>query len=80
MKKHFPFVPRRSIQVGKAIAKHGREKFIVATKFGISFSPEGLSFDSSPATIRKQVPTTGGDQTIKTLPLIVTDIGGCSRA
>jgi aryl-alcohol dehydrogenase-like predicted oxidoreductase len=27
--------------VGKAIAKHGREKFIIATKFGIVFGPEG---------------------------------------
>ena len=54
----YPFPPAAA-QIGKAIAKHGREKFIVATKFGMTLGPEGQPWagvpDSSPATIRKQV-------------------------
>ena len=41
--------------MGKAIAKHGRDKFIIATKFGILPSSTGLVPDSSPATIRSQL-------------------------
>lgn len=42
--------------VAKAIAKHGRDKFIIATKFGIKFDPAtGLSFDSSPENIKAQL-------------------------
>lgn len=38
--------------IAKAIAKHGRDKFIIATKFGSS--PTGGAPDSSTATIHKQ--------------------------
>jgi aryl-alcohol dehydrogenase-like predicted oxidoreductase len=41
--------------VGKAIAKHGRDKFVIATKFGIVLKDGGLAFDSSPANIRAQL-------------------------
>lgn len=42
--------------VGKALAKHGRDKFVVATKCGIVPHPEKrLDFDSRPETIRWQV-------------------------
>jgi len=41
--------------VGKAIAKHGRDKFIVATKFGIVMKDGGLGYDASPANIRAQL-------------------------
>jgi aryl-alcohol dehydrogenase-like predicted oxidoreductase len=41
--------------VAKALAKHGRSKFIVATKFGIDFSNPSSPYDSSPAMIRKQL-------------------------
>ena len=43
-------------QVGKALKKHGREKFVVATKFGLAFTPEGgIAPDCRPATIRAQL-------------------------
>ncbi len=42
--------------VGKAIAIHGREKFIIATKFGIAFDQQGTRIISgSEATIRSQL-------------------------
>ena len=41
--------------LGKAIKKYGRDKFVVATKFGIVPGPSGLGFDGSPATVRKQL-------------------------
>ncbi len=39
--------------VGKAIAKHGRDKFVLATKMGVAFP--SFTFDSSPAAIRGQL-------------------------
>ena len=41
--------------LGKAIKKYGRDKFVVATKFGIVPGPSGLGFDGSPAAVRKQL-------------------------
>lgn len=41
--------------VGKAIAKHGREKFIIATKFGIDFSNPANPFAATEADIRRQL-------------------------
>src|SRR3546814_14114527 len=41
--------------VGKAIAKHGRDKFIIATKFGILSAADGFRTDSSAAAIRSQL-------------------------
>lgn len=43
--------------IAKAIAKHGREKFFIATKTGIGLGPNGLMFDSSPAFMRSQLAT-----------------------
>lgn len=40
--------------VGKSIAKHGRDKFVIATKFGIDFS-KANPYDASPESIRKQL-------------------------
>eukprot|EP01035_Chromulina_nebulosa_P017585 gene17585-23155_t len=41
--------------VGKAIKRHGRENLIIATKFGLGFSAEGISFNSKPEFIRAQL-------------------------
>jgi aryl-alcohol dehydrogenase-like predicted oxidoreductase len=41
--------------VGKAVKKFGREKFVIATKFGIVPSATGLGADGSPEAIRKQL-------------------------
>lgn len=43
--------------IAKAIAKHGRDKLIIATKFGIDFSRPSNPFDSSPEAIRSQLAT-----------------------
>lgn len=43
--------------IAKAIAKHGRDKFFIATKTGIGLGPAGLIFDSSPAFMRSQLAT-----------------------
>ena len=40
--------------VGKAVAKHGRAAFVIATKFGIKMTPTGLSPDSSRDNIHAQ--------------------------
>eukprot|EP01038_Epipyxis_sp_PR26KG_P005730 gene5730-7914_t len=41
--------------LGKAIALYGREKFIIATKFGIVPGPNGVQVSGSEETIRSQV-------------------------
>lgn len=41
--------------VGKAIKEHGRDKFIIATKFGISFAGGQMKLISSEADIRQQL-------------------------
>jgi aryl-alcohol dehydrogenase-like predicted oxidoreductase len=41
--------------VGKALAKFGREKFVLATKFGIKVGASGIATDSSRETIRAQL-------------------------
>jgi aryl-alcohol dehydrogenase-like predicted oxidoreductase len=41
--------------IGKAISIHGREKFIIATKFGVSPSAEGLKVCNKPEFIRSQL-------------------------
>eukprot|EP00744_Colponema_vietnamica_P013886 GILI01019465.1.p1 GENE.GILI01019465.1~~GILI01019465.1.p1 ORF type:complete len:359 (+),score=69.05 GILI01019465.1:53-1078(+) len=41
--------------VGKALKIHGRDKFIVATKFGIAFTPEGQAISGKEETIRSQL-------------------------
>ena len=41
--------------LGKAIRMHGREKFIIATKFGIKYSQSGRELSSTPETIRQQL-------------------------
>lgn len=41
--------------VGEAIQKHGRDKFIVATKFGIVPTAEGMGFSGTEETIRSQL-------------------------
>lgn len=43
------------VLVGKALKKFGREKFVVATKFGIEFNEKGLSTSGKPEFIRKQI-------------------------
>lgn len=41
--------------IGKAIAIHGRDKFIIATKFGIAMSPTGMVFSGKPDFIQAQL-------------------------
>jgi len=41
--------------VGKALARFGREKFVVATKFGIVAGASGMSYSGTEETIRSQV-------------------------
>ena len=41
--------------VGKAIAQHGRDKFIIATKTGIVPGPDGMKRSASEETIRAQL-------------------------
>ena len=41
--------------IGKAIKKYGRDKFVIATKFGIVPSATGLGSDGKPASIRSQL-------------------------
>jgi aryl-alcohol dehydrogenase-like predicted oxidoreductase len=41
--------------VAKALAKHGRSKFVLATKFGVDYSNPSQPYDASPAAIRKQL-------------------------
>ena len=41
--------------IGKAIKKYGRDKFVIATKFGIVPTAAGLAADGSPAAVRKQL-------------------------
>ncbi len=41
--------------IGKAIAIHGRDKFIIATKFGIIPGPNGITVSGSEETIRSQL-------------------------
>ena len=41
--------------VGKAIAAHGRDKFVIATKCGIDYSRKDAPFDGSEAGIRRQL-------------------------
>jgi len=51
---------KNEVLVGKALEKFGREKFVVATKFGIAYTkkPDGTldrSFDSSKPTMRRML-------------------------
>jgi len=55
--QHFQSGLTNEALIGKAIAKHGREKFFIATKTGIGLGPSGLVFDSSPSFIRAQLAT-----------------------
>ena len=41
--------------VGKAIAAHGRDKLVIATKFGIDYSTPERPFNASEAKIREQL-------------------------
>lgn len=41
--------------VGKALKIHGREKFVVATKFGIAMGPQGFAASGTEETIRAQL-------------------------
>ncbi|RHY53636.1 hypothetical protein DYB30_010615 [Aphanomyces astaci] len=41
--------------VGKAIKQHGRDKFVIATKFGVVRAPDGLTVSGSEAVIRSQL-------------------------
>ncbi|CAK4681461.1 hypothetical protein LEN26_006979 [Aphanomyces euteiches] len=41
--------------LGKAIKQHGREKFVIATKFGIVAGPNGLGVSGKEADIRSQL-------------------------
>lgn len=41
--------------IGKAIKKYGRDKFVIATKFGIVPSAAGLGSAGSPEAVRKQI-------------------------
>eukprot|EP01034_Spumella_vulgaris_P031791 gene31791-39273_t len=41
--------------VGKAIAIHGRDKFKIATKFGIVIGPNGMTSSGTEETIRSQL-------------------------
>jgi aryl-alcohol dehydrogenase-like predicted oxidoreductase len=59
-------------QIGKALAAHGRDKFIVATKCGMVFREGGgggLDVDNSPATIRSQL-----DDSLKRLGTTYVDL------
>ena len=40
--------------VGKALKKYGREKFVVATKFGLKYSAAGREITGKPADVRQQ--------------------------
>lgn len=53
----FPLTLPRRAQVGKALAKHGRDAWVVATKFGLVPEPGGKAFgvDCRPETIRPQL-------------------------
>lgn len=53
--QHFQTGATNEELVAKAIKKHGRDKFIIATKFGIDVGPTGMTFDSSPASIRAKL-------------------------
>ena len=41
--------------LGRAIKRHGRDKFIIATKFGIAMGPTGMVFSGKPDFIRAQL-------------------------
>jgi len=41
--------------VGKALKRYGRDKFVVATKFGIAFENGARIISNSEATIRSQL-------------------------
>ncbi len=43
----------RKVLVGKALQRFGREKFVVATKFGIEVGAQGIQIDSSKAKVNK---------------------------
>eukprot|EP01004_Peranema_trichophorum_P005341 NODE_4202_length_1207_cov_147.404059_g3703_i0.p1 GENE.NODE_4202_length_1207_cov_147.404059_g3703_i0~~NODE_4202_length_1207_cov_147.404059_g3703_i0.p1 ORF type:complete len:336 (-),score=85.38 NODE_4202_length_1207_cov_147.404059_g3703_i0:144-1151(-) len=53
--QHFQTGKTNEELLGKAIAKHGRDKFVIATKFGITVTATGPSLDSKPETIRQQL-------------------------
>jgi len=53
--QHFESGATNEELVGRAIAKHGRDKWVVATKFGITMGEAGLAFNSSKEVIRSQV-------------------------
>lgn len=40
--------------IGKALKKYGREKFVVATKFGVEVTPNGLGVNGKAESIRMQ--------------------------
>eukprot|EP00301_Raphidiophrys_heterophryoidea_P019695 c4571_g1_i1.p1 GENE.c4571_g1_i1~~c4571_g1_i1.p1 ORF type:complete len:351 (-),score=105.26 c4571_g1_i1:98-1105(-) len=46
---------KNEVLVGKALQRFGREKFVVATKFGLSVGTSGLTTDSSKENMRKQL-------------------------
>lgn len=41
--------------LGRAIKRHGRDKFIIATKFGIGMGPTGMIFSGKPDFVRAQL-------------------------
>ena len=41
--------------LGKAIKKFGRERFVIATKFGICMTAEGMKFSGKPEVIKTQL-------------------------
>merc|ERR1712176_441828 len=52
--QHFASGATNEELVGRAIKKYGRDKWVIATKFGIASGADGRTFDSSKATIRSQ--------------------------
>lgn len=53
--QHFESGATNEELVGRAIAKHGREKWVIATKFGITLGEAGMAFNGSREVIRSQV-------------------------
>jgi len=53
--QHFESGATNEELVGRAIAKHGRDKWVIATKFGIAMGEAGLSFNGSKEVIRSQL-------------------------
>eukprot|EP01004_Peranema_trichophorum_P006117 NODE_4952_length_1090_cov_67.874871_g4303_i1.p1 GENE.NODE_4952_length_1090_cov_67.874871_g4303_i1~~NODE_4952_length_1090_cov_67.874871_g4303_i1.p1 ORF type:complete len:324 (+),score=54.42 NODE_4952_length_1090_cov_67.874871_g4303_i1:54-1025(+) len=52
--QHFQSGATNEELLGKAIAQHGRDKFVIATKFGYVPSPDGFKLSSKPEDIRRQ--------------------------